>query len=1104
MASLNICAITSLTKIEMLRQFINRNKFDVVFLQEVSVPAFNFFGYKEQINNGPNNRGTAILYKDNIPLHTFRHTLDGRGISAKFGHHTLVNVYAPSGSQNRQARNIFYGQTVTPLFAATVDNVIMAGDHNSVARAADCTGAFHPCQALNRLVEGLHLADPTVAKGRPVVFTHRTRNSAARLDRFYVSDNLLTQVTSMHEHPCAFTDHVGVACHIKLGVSHAARGPSYWKLNQAILNDKQFLPQFSVQWAEWVKHKRRFNDIADWWENYAKVKIKYFCLRFTSEMYRDENTMVQHLQQCLTDLMREPTPSPTLQQQTHEIKAALVQHTERRLAGLTIRSKCVTPVADEKATMHHVVRRHKRARSRAIHSLRLPDGTTTNDNVAMRTHARQSLTDKFAAPMGPSIAAQYLEQQETLLNEQHRVALGSEITENELLAATKASPKAKSPGSDGIPPEFYAKTWEVIKDDLLLVIKCVLERGKLTPSQAKGVLVLIPKVTNAHTLDQFRALTLLNTDYKLIARILKNRVTEDMSTALLHPMQVGAGTQRDITASLCDIRDVISTHEQSKQAAALVSIDLKSAFDNVDHEYLFEILNRVGFGDQYTKWIKVMYTQAYSCVEINGYVSTPFPVKRSVRQGCPLAMLLFSVAKRPLVAELHRTLTGSPVRPNLPPFKVTNYVDDTQVVLIHEENQQDYKALKHALIRFSSASGLQVNWQKSKTLLLGKWDNPPQYEFSVVQQTRILGIQFSAQTLSLPALNWPAITNAAMAVLDASKYRQLTLEERVWYVGTYALSKLWYAAKVVAPLAKNLTRVRVLVSNFLWAGRVVKLPYPVMCLPKRKGGLGLHDALLRCKALFASRWWTISQVTPTAFSATCLEAWTVQFLQSDRARTPRSCDHLRVYNDIVKVLPCGMVGEGKANIGYCYTALREQSLKAEIRVEQKLPNTDWPQVWANIQARHMPLQARDTWFQLVHDIIPTNERLHRIHLSQTDRCTRCNRWDTALHRATACGNAADVWAWLRATLANLTGQPVTTFQQDFVVRPDQKLNSKNTHCTVMWLTGTTLAAVLGQEVAPTLEVVKQTIQLQRTQLQTERAAHTHKTYGNALRELQIV
>jgi len=1094
--SLNICAITSATKIEMLRNFLNLNKYDIVLLQEVSVPSFNFFGYREIVNKGPNNRGTAILYKENVPLHSFQQTLDGRGTSARFGQHTIVNVYAPSGSQHRQARNQFFGQTVTPLFSSAVDNILMAGDFNCVTRAQDCTGAFRPCLALNQLLEGLHLVDPTAVRARHVIFTHRTQHSAARLDRFHVSDALVPQVTSMHETPCAFTDHVAVACHINLGVAHAPRGPSYWKLNQAILLDNHFLPEFTAAWAEWVNHKHRYTDIAEWWDKYAKTKIKFFCLKFTSQMYKDENAMCDHLQQCLKDLMREPIPSAALQQQINEIKTALVERTDRRLAGLTIRSKCPSPVADEKASMHHVVRRHRRARSRAIQQLTLPDGSTTNKNFEILTHARHTLTEKFSAPIGPSLVSQYLQPQQSLLSEEDRDALGRDITEDELLEAVKASPHGKSPGSDGLPPEFYTKTWEVIKNDFLQIVKCVLARGQLTQSQTKGVLVLIPKTPQPRTLDQYRVLTLLNADYKIIARALQRRVTTEMVQALLHPTQVGAGTKRDITASLCDIREVIALHEHTKQAAALVSIDLKAAFDNVNHEYLFETLARLGLGARFTSWLKAMYTACISCVEINGYISNPFPVGRSVRQGCPLAMLLYSLATRPMVAELDNRLTGTKVAPNTTPFKVTNYVDDTQVVLVTE---RDYKVLKDTLGRFAGASGSQVNWQKSTTLLLGSWEQPPQYEFTTVVQTKILGIQFTAQTKALPTLNWPAVVNGAMAVLGANKFRQFTLEEKVWFVGTYALSKLWYVAKVVAPLAKNLTRVRVLVNQFLWSGRVVKLPYPVICLPRGKGGLDLHDALLRCHALYVARWWTIKRVTPLAFSATCLDAWTLEFAQ----RVPRACDHYRHYATTVKKLPLGMIGEGKSAIAITYAALRATTLKATIRVEHTLPNTDWPKVWANVQAKYLPLSVRHVWFDLVHDIMPTNERLNRIGLSDTDKCVRCQRWDTALHRATTCGEAAATWSWLKGKLAGVTGAPQNTFAQDFLSRPDTKYPDNEAHNTAVWLAGSTLTAVLGEGTAPPTGTVKDMLNRERAKLLANRPRYAQRKFGEHLARLQI-
>ena len=602
LVTINICGIQSEVKLSLLKSFINRHRFDVVMLQEVSVPSFNFFGYNEIVNLGPDRRGTALLYKENLPLTHPVCLPCGRGIGVRFGHCTLVNVYAPSGNQSRQERALFFSADIVPLFVHAIDHVILAGDFNAVLRKEDTLGCATICGPLRGVVDGYHLRDPVVECGLPLEFTYRTANSASRLDRFYVSDRDLAGFKSLHNYPVVFTDHLAVACHINLGVSYAPRGPSYWKLDTTVLQDPSFLPNFQQFWVETVSHQRRFPSKADWWDNYAKRKIQVFCRLFTKSKYREENALADFYEKCLAELYALP-PFADNMLGIRELKARLTLLRQRKLHALSVRSKCDTTQVGEMVSMYHAVSRHQRARSRAVHSLRTAGGEQLVTNRDILAHAKDYFQSLLAHPMGPSCAPLFLEEVPRLICEEEAADLAADLTAEELQWAVSVCPQRKSPGPDGLPAEFYKCVWGVIAEDMLTVFAEVLSRGRLCASQGQGVIVLVPKVPSAAQLSQYRPLTMLNCDYKILARALNKRMLSVLPR-VLHPSQVGPGSARDITASLCDIRDVISHHETTGEPAALVSLDLAGAFNNVHHEYLFQLLRKLGFGAKFVGWLR--------------------------------------------------------------------------------------------------------------------------------------------------------------------------------------------------------------------------------------------------------------------------------------------------------------------------------------------------------------------------------------------------------------------------------------------------------------------------------------------------------------------
>jgi hypothetical protein len=75
----------------------------------------------------------------------------------------------------------------------------------------------------------------------------------------------------------------------------------------------------------------------------------------------------------------------------------------------------------------------------------------------------------------------------------------------------------------------------------------------------------------------------------------------------------------------------------------------------------------------------------------------------------------------------------------------------------------------------------------------------------------------------------------------------------------------------------------------------------------------------------------------------------------------------------------------------------------EVRDVTVWPTTDWSLVWKNLAETPVIGETKAAWYKVIKDILPTNEKLHRIRIAPTDRCRHCNRKETLLHRLTECG-----------------------------------------------------------------------------------------------------
>lgn len=65
-------------------------------------------------------------------------------------------------------------------------------------------------------------------------------------------------------------------------------------------------------------------------------------------------------------------------------------------------------------------------------------------------------------------------------------------------------------------------------------------------------------------------------------------------------------------------------------------------------DYLFEILRGYGFGESFIKWITILYKAAITRIKCNDFLTECFKLTRSIRQGCPLSALLYSLVAEPL------------------------------------------------------------------------------------------------------------------------------------------------------------------------------------------------------------------------------------------------------------------------------------------------------------------------------------------------------------------------------------------------------------------------------------------------------------------------
>ena len=202
----------------------------------------------------------------------------------------------------------------------------------------------------------------------------------------------------------------------------------------------------------------------------------------------------------------------------------------------------------------------------------------------------------------------------------------------------------KSPGPDGIIIEFYKLYWDIIGQDLFDVFVGCHESNRLSYSQYMALIILLYKKGIREDIRNWRPISLSNSDIKILSKLLAERL-KIVLPEIIDSEQSGCAKGRRIGHSIRLIDDLF---ENLDDKGLMLLTDKMKAFDMVEWEWLFFVLNRFGFGEYFIGWIVIMYQGMKSAVMTNGFVSKYFTLTRSIRQGDPLSALLYIIQAEPL------------------------------------------------------------------------------------------------------------------------------------------------------------------------------------------------------------------------------------------------------------------------------------------------------------------------------------------------------------------------------------------------------------------------------------------------------------------------
>ncbi|TWW78214.1 Transposon TX1 uncharacterized 149 kDa protein ORF 2, partial [Takifugu flavidus] len=416
--------------------------------------------------------------------------------------------------------------------------------------------------------------------------------SLARLDRFY-----------------CFKHHLSIFknCHI---------------VKTALLEDHVFRQALQAHRLR----KPMFSSLHRWWD-FGKTVIQQFCQQYTRNVTKHVTRSLQDLETEVQNLLgcTENRGHVEVLQSKNAAIASLLGTTAQ---GALVHSRDMNASMMDAPSKFFFSLEQKNGQRKVIHCLCANDSSDITDTARIRRHATCFYKELFksCAVENPGLETEFLTDLPQV-GESSNTLLSADLTLEEFHVALMSLANGKAPGIDGIPVEFYKAFWSVVGKDMLEVFLESWRTGLLPRSCRRAIITLLLKKGDLQDLKNWRPVSLLCGDYKILSKVLAIRLREAMAE-VIHVDQTYCVPGRRISDNINLIRHVLDISSSLGIDTGLISLDQEKAFDRVEHQYLWKTLAAFGFSPGFIARVQVMYSDVASILKINGGLAAPFTVQR--------------------------------------------------------------------------------------------------------------------------------------------------------------------------------------------------------------------------------------------------------------------------------------------------------------------------------------------------------------------------------------------------------------------------------------------------------------------------------------------
>eukprot|EP00253_Pinus_taeda_P005844 PITA_05844 len=872
----------SSSKWKAIKDLLNQEHPDLLLIQETKITEQDF---QQQLQHFKNFTGLSISSdgasggigtiwnKNNWEIiHSYlypwwiRTDMKNKGTQEVFH---IYNIYSP----NHYRDKISCWNTIeADLLTIHNSRIIIGGNMNVIRNAQEKFGGnFHADTSRDKLesiIQSYNLLDTPLSNGKYTWNNKRSgsHNIKERLDRFLIQEGIAKNHQSIKSYliHASASDHKPVILNL---VKERNLGPLPFKYNKIWDLQEDFRALIQNQWDKEVIGSPHFV-----WETklkHLRVVIKQWEKEVANAERKKKTDLIAKMEWWHNDKESTHYSEEDLEQEKNLYKELFRQNRleeeEQRL-----KSRCLWLKAGDKNTSFFHNNIKLRRAGNQIDKIEV-DGKEVKDQEEIKDAAHNHFKALLTAAPQQTDSADFLSKIECKLSEEHNQELDQDITEEEIRAATFSMQQDKAPGPDGFTVAFYRQHWETIKKDFIRMIKNVFRNHKLGENTKSSHIALIPKEANPLSFDRFHPISLCNVSYKIITKILANRLKKVLPL-LISENQGGFVPSRQITENVILIQEAIHSSNNRGEQRMIIKLDMANAFDRVDQSFLTAALKKFGISSNFISIINGCISNPWTAPLINGRANKYFRSSRGLRQGCLLSPFLYIIMAETLSTHLdqlrnNKEIPGICIEKGIKEINHSLFTDDT--LLIGGASSLMARRFKRILDAFLSASGGKLNNRKCR---IYTWNVPPQIQQRI---SLILDIPVQRNWGSFPYLGLPLAKESVKSevwtkhiekmrgLLQGWGASWLNLAGRTILIKAVLSALPIYQYTVIMAPTNAHKHLELIMRIFLWQGgkqetkKFSLVKWDQVTLPYEKGGLSIKLPNLSNQALGLKLIWKI-------------------------------------------------------------------------------------------------------------------------------------------------------------------------------------------------------------------------------------------------------